>query len=1709
MASFHTMDRIHFHDRNVYMDLPTTLAQSEKNTCLAFVDAVFSSSDIELEKKRILASLPLTIKPSIAPLSILSTLLTFIPGPWPVFDVQCCFARAWKRLPEEVKAGKPSRDTDFVTQVEHQVASTYNSLLDLLPRTQAPALKDSHSQTSLAHERLATFIDDFRLPDLLTNSTKTKVALALPNGPLLGLAILATTTYYTACPLSTASGPEQFRSDLTQSEATIVFVTATDVSRLGLDDEWVRDAAIKVVVLQQAPDMTFTMHCADSVDPPSPCTGLLRPIPNGPDDVALMLFTSGTSGTKKTVPITVHSLVSGVAFVIESWGLKHDDVCLNMMPLFHVGGIVRNLFAPIMAGGSTICCAAFDANSFWDIVEDHSPTWYYASPTMHQMILETSQYRQDALEKSKMRLICNAAGGLLPSLAGNLRDTFGCTVLPSYGMTECMPISSPPLDYKLDRSGTSGISVGPDLGILDGDDQLVSAGEIGEIAVRGAPLFGGYLKKDGTIDRSPFTSANWFRTGDMGYLDSDGFLFVTGRSKEVINRGGELISPFEVEEAVLSASQKPGSPIEGRVSAVLAFSMPHSVLQEVVGLVVVTPPGARKVCIKTVQEAVKESLSQVKCPQVIVFMDELPKNNNKVLRIKLGQRMDMEDLSDDVPLAERHYQAVCPPPNTPLSVKISHIPHVSDLDAAARELFTVAGPDYDVYVRPSVIDGYPEGVLAPAPDSPIDLQYPVDFDPKALLLGKLDDLDMLNVVHLLDDELPVDKLGDIDHHELDCMIKGLSDTSSTKSDLSTMESKIATLFSQILACPLSKLSRDSDFFEMGGDSLRAGKLLSELRRESKTRIPVDLLFTCGQISAIAEYIEKATGFAGEKTAVVIRKVDNQPIINKRCSSTNPLLLLIQLIPIVLVYPMKRALSWTIFMYVLAESQFWPTTPYLPGRIFNLIVSLFIGRLVTFLIAPLLAILSKWILIGRYRQGLYPMWGFYHTRWWLVQKIISISGKGHFGMSNSGLVLYYRLLGAKIGKNVTIAKSATLGEYDLLEIGDGASLDKCIFRAFAVEKDTAMYLARTSIGRNASVGLNAIVAPGTKVPHNVCIGPNSSSWETSDPDESNRNLLASKIPVANFLLDLIISYPLSALVNLVRSGPWIGGLVPIVMLEPVASPDHVLTIIHWFAEPYRIGYHYLALILHAYCGPIAWFLAVFVVKKMLDATLGKQEPGTVAARSQLYKLRQSILRHIIPLPQFHKLVDLFGAHYETTSMLYRALGAKVGQRVYWPGTGPVVQDFDLLDIGDDVVFGSRSYIQTSDGYGSDLVKVGNGAMISDRVVLLPGTTVGDRAVFGSGALSRRNKSYEPNTVWVGSRGGEAVCLSDSRKQSTISDFKANLDKRLTVVTNMEVASTVDLESGNSTPSKGSPISIKASTPSTPTLPVESATTTTPFGRAFYSGLAPYHVFGIKTITLYSSFLSIFTAFYWNVGTTTSVQIVAFMLPFFGQLVSPSHVFRPLLIYALFTVSISILQTFLAVLALALVIAAKWILLGRRKAGNYDWDKSPYCQRWQLYLTIERLRRHCYGGQGILGLLTGTHYMVLYFRALGAKIGRDCALFASGSPSCLFTEPDLLTLGDRVGIDDASLVCHINSRGVFDLNELHVGEGSVLRSGSRLLSGAKMAKGTVLMEHTLVMAGDEVEEGTVRQGWPGDQWEGERMPTLGKDESVKDSEFDEKA
>ena len=481
---------------------------------------------------------------------------------------------------------------------------------------------------------------------------------------------------------------------------------------------------------------------------------------------------------------------------------------------------------------------------------------------------------------------------------------------------------------------------------------------------------------------------------------------------------------------------------------------------------------------------------------------------------------------------------------------------------------------------------------------------------------------------------------------------------------------------------------------------------------------------------------------------------------------------------------------------------------------------------------------------------------------------------------------------------------------------------------------------------------------------------------------------------------------------------------------------------------------------------------------------------------------------MPEAQFHKLTELFGTHYEMTSILARRMGAKVGLRIYWPGTGPSIQDFSLLELGDDVVFGSRSHLVTSDGTGSDHILIKSGAMVADRVVLLPGVELGEKSVMGTGALTKRNSHYAPGTSWVGAKNREALCLTvgipspalnghRSSQYWETTNIQGNFDYTNSNCSTLIKQSEVE-RSSVSKWNRSSYNSIDIERGGHNSIAGIDSESSSPFGRAFYQKRAPYRVWGQFTIFCYSTFIAVFTAVWWNLSVFFAVQIIARVFEYRGFLytnfLSTEHWYHPISFWIFFCTLIAAIMAIQSILVIFFNVDCKWLLIGKRKQGNYDWDKSSYCQRWQLFIKLEMLRRQCYGGHGILGMLTGTHWCVLYFRAMGAHIGQDCALFAGGLPSLMFTEPELLTLGNRVTVDDASLVGHINTRGKFDLNPLFVGDRSILRSGSRLLSGARMEEDTCLLEHTLVMAGDVVEAGSTKQGWPAEEFTGNRMPTM---------------
>lgn len=227
--------------------------------------------------------------------------------------------------------GDSNDSMDLVKDTARRIKQTYGSLAEFIPNKLDPALYTTNPGKYISHNYLREFVTSFTLPVEARGTQNPVISIALPNGPLLAAVCIAVTAHYTAAPINPAAGAQQFEADVLQAGAKCILTTREDYAKLELEGGWTQDNGIMVLLVDLADDMTITITttagCAVSAPPASP---------NNADDIALILFTSGTSGKKKVVPITTHSIVAGVAFVIESWALTSEDVCLNMMPLYHV-----------------------------------------------------------------------------------------------------------------------------------------------------------------------------------------------------------------------------------------------------------------------------------------------------------------------------------------------------------------------------------------------------------------------------------------------------------------------------------------------------------------------------------------------------------------------------------------------------------------------------------------------------------------------------------------------------------------------------------------------------------------------------------------------------------------------------------------------------------------------------------------------------------------------------------------------------------------------------------------------------------------------------------------------------------------------------------------------------------------------------------------------------------------------------------------------------------------------------------------------------------------------------------------------------------------------------------------------------------------------------------------------------------------------------
>lgn len=249
---------------------------------------------------------------------------------WPTLDLIRCLSKLNRSLREANPFGDSNESLDLVRDTVDRIKHSYTSLAEFIPRKKTPALYPTDTTKCVSHDYLREFVDNFALPVEASNGRKPVVSIALPNGPLLAAVCVSVITHYTAAPINPAAGAEQFQADVLQAGARCILTTREDYEKLQLQS-WASNNDIKVFLVELTSEMQIQITTPAGASVP-PATSP----PNTADDIALILFTSGTSGKKKVVPITTHSIVAGVAFVIESWALVPEDVCLNMMPLYHV-----------------------------------------------------------------------------------------------------------------------------------------------------------------------------------------------------------------------------------------------------------------------------------------------------------------------------------------------------------------------------------------------------------------------------------------------------------------------------------------------------------------------------------------------------------------------------------------------------------------------------------------------------------------------------------------------------------------------------------------------------------------------------------------------------------------------------------------------------------------------------------------------------------------------------------------------------------------------------------------------------------------------------------------------------------------------------------------------------------------------------------------------------------------------------------------------------------------------------------------------------------------------------------------------------------------------------------------------------------------------------------------------------------------------------
>ena len=451
-----------------------------------------------------------------------------------------------------------------------------------------------------------------------------RIAVVLPNGPEMAVAILAAAASAVCAPMN----PVYQADELDRYFAALR--PRALITQAGIDAparHVARSRGMRVIELSAALDREaglFTLT-GDRADAPSHESV-------GPGHVAVLLLTSGTTARPKIVPQTHANICASAYSSAAAWALSETDRCINMLPLFHGHGLHNTVMASLAAGASVVCTPGWDANSFFGWLTEFQPTWYSAVSTIHQAILAQARHNHERLADCRLRFVRSGSAPLPARVLMELESTFEAPVIEYYAMTETTstPIACNPFPPAQRKVGSAGMPVSLDVAIMDEAGALLTNGQTGEVVVRGAGVMPGY---DGDpVATAAAFAGDWFKTGDLGFFDDDGYLFLAGRVREVINRGGEKIAPQEVDEVLLE---------HPAVAEAVTFAVPHATLgEDVASAVVLRSHGVTTP--KEIRQFAIGRIADFKVPRQVLIVDKIPKGpTGKLQRIGLAAKLGL------------------------------------------------------------------------------------------------------------------------------------------------------------------------------------------------------------------------------------------------------------------------------------------------------------------------------------------------------------------------------------------------------------------------------------------------------------------------------------------------------------------------------------------------------------------------------------------------------------------------------------------------------------------------------------------------------------------------------------------------------------------------------------------------------------------------------------------------------------------------------------------------------------------------------------------------------------------------------------------------------------------------------------------------------------------------------------------------------------